>query len=84
MRRQLKTFEWICDCCKCKQIVMGMSEYDSRPDGWITTNSFCGDHECRGGHENDFCISCQRIAQEKHKRDEDNYYGTILRHLEKK
>lgn len=84
MRTELKTFKWVCDCCKAEQITMANAEYNSRPGGWITVSYSCGDWECRGGHESDFCESCVRKAQQSHKEDEDNHYGLILRNLKKK
>ena len=81
MTRELKTFEWTCDCCKRTQTVMSTAKYTSRPEGWITTSTCCGDFECRGGHENDYCPSCVTVAKEKHKKAEDNHYGKILRNI---
>jgi hypothetical protein len=84
MIRELKTFEWTCDCCKRTVTTHAMAQYDSKPPGWINTYSSCGDWQCRGDHQNDYCDVCVNTAQKGHKRTEDNHWGIILRHLKHK
>jgi hypothetical protein len=79
MVREIKTFEWHCDCCKTTRLTHGLWQNDSRPDGWET---FRWEPSFSAGYTHDFCLECIREAKENHTMDEDNYYGMILRKKE--
>lgn len=83
MKTELKTFRWICDHCKRIVVTTGIYQGDSRPPGWITTYSSCGDHFCAGDHESDYCDKCVEKAKKTKKADPDTYIHYIKRALEK-
>ncbi len=83
MKCELKKYLWKCDCCKVPVHSEGGNENDSRPKGWITAYYSCGDFECRGDHESDYCAMCVNQAKKSHKKSEDNHFGTILRFLDR-
>ena len=84
MKYELKSFQWQCDCCGAVKVTQANALYNARPEGWITARSFCGDFECRGDHEADYCDKCIAKAKKNHNLTEDTHWGQILRSLEKK
>jgi len=60
MKRELKTWETICDYCKT--IIVTQSSYYKLPDGWVVVEA----HDCGlTGYTNynDMCPTCQQKDQ---------------------
>ena len=75
MVREIKTFEWKCDCCKTTKITHG----ESCPDGWET---YRWEPSFQAAYSHDFCLDCICEAEQNHTANEDNYYGMIMRKKE--